>query len=279
MTQSAISHQIKTLEDYLGQPLFIRVRRKVTLSDAGRDLLATTDDCLDRLDTGFKRLEQYRKPNQLIVHASAAFASRWLLSRLDEFRRDHPEADVWLYTTEDKPDLDLSEVHLAIVYGSGLWPELSKTRLLEDLLVPLCSPQHPILTHPTVTPELLATQGLLHGELRENWATWFSRHGLPEINPTSGPNFSSPALLLQAAEQNQGIALGSLVLAADALQAGRLVCPLPLAIESSQDYFAVTRLTGLQSPLLQRFSDWLYQTADEFAQQRLATLRAAYEVR
>ena len=261
MTQSAISHQIKTLETYLDQPLFIRVNRKVLLSDAGRDLLATTEECLNLLDHGFRRLEQFRKPNQFILHTSSAFAANWLLARLGEYRQRNGDQDIWLYTTDDKPDLDLAEVHLAIVCGGGNWPGLQKTLLLEDCLLPLCSPDHPVMKLQDTQARDLLDHGLLHGEQRENWNDWFSAQGIDDADLTAGANFSDPALLLQAAAQGQGIALGSLVLAADLIDSGRLVSPCERAIPASDGYYLVSRYDGLESPLARPFADWLQSEA------------------
>jgi LysR family glycine cleavage system transcriptional activator len=278
MTQSAISHQVKTLENYLDQPLFIRVNRKVLLADAGKDLLATTEECMNLLDDGFRRLEQFKKPNQLILHTSSAFASRWLLPRLGEYRRHNPDADVWLYTTDDKADLDLTEVHLAILYGSGHWPELSTTPILDDLLVPLCAPDHPIMQQQAVQAADLLNHDLLHGELRENWNDWFAALGAASIDLTSGPNFSDSALLLQAAEQGQGIALGSLLLAAQSLAAGKLVSPLHRGIGTRSQYYLASRYEGLQSPLRQLFSSWLLEQVRDFNDNQYLHLKSRYQI-
>jgi LysR family glycine cleavage system transcriptional activator len=277
MTQSAISHQVKTLEDHLGQPLFIRVNRKVLLADAGKDLLATTEECLGLLDDGLRRLEQFKKPNQLIVHSSSAFASRWLLPRLGEYRRHNAKADVWLYTTDEKPDLELAEVHLAILYGSGHWPGLSTTPILDDLLVPLCAPDHAIMRHRRVQAADLLNHHLLHGELRENWNDWFAAIGIDDIDLASGPNFSDSALLIQAAEQGQGIALGSLLLAAAALSEGKLVSPLRRGIVTRSHYYLASRHGRLQSPLLQAFSDWLIEQVRTFNDNEYRALKAHYQ--
>ncbi|KGN28735.1 hypothetical protein N798_17520, partial [Knoellia flava TL1] len=105
LTQSAISQQIRSLETYLEQPLFLRQGRSVTLTDAGADLLGTTQAMLLQLATGIRRLDQYRKPNQLIVNTSPAFARHWLVPRLQAFHERHPEVDLWLYTSDEAPDM------------------------------------------------------------------------------------------------------------------------------------------------------------------------------
>ena len=114
LTQSAISQQVRSLEDLLEQPLFFRQGRTVALTDAGWDLLATTQAMLQQLAAGIRRLDQYRKPDQLIVNTTPAFSRHWLLPRLKAFRERHPQADLWLYTSEAAPDMAKQTVDVAI---------------------------------------------------------------------------------------------------------------------------------------------------------------------
>ena len=264
MTQSAVSHQIKTLEEYLQQPLFIRVNRKVKLTDAGKELLSITDQCLQMLGKGLQRLEHFKKPNQLILHTDSGFASNWLVARLCNFRKLNPDIDLWLYTTDMEPDLELDEVHFAILYGSGNWPGLSSTLLLADSILPLCSPSHPIMSLARIEPGDLADYDLLHGEQDENWHSWFSNQGMTSANPVAGPNFSNSTHLLQTAAAGHGIALASVVLAADLIKSGQLVCPVNLGLNSKQGYHLATREDGLKSKNMAPFQDWLNQTVVDF---------------
>lgn len=114
LTQSAISQQIRSLEELLGQPLFHRQGRSVTLTDAGQDLLETTQSVLLQLAMGIQRLEQYRKPNQLVLNTSTTLARHWLLPRLGAFHRAHPEVDLWLFTSDEEPDMAEQTIDLAL---------------------------------------------------------------------------------------------------------------------------------------------------------------------
>lgn len=105
LTQSAISQQIRSLEAFLEQPLFFRTGRSVTLTDAGHDLFSTAQVMLQQLAVGIRRLDQYRKPNQLIVNTTPAFARHWLTPRLGEFNQRHPQIDLWLFTSFEPPDM------------------------------------------------------------------------------------------------------------------------------------------------------------------------------
>ena len=262
MTQSAVSHQIRMLEEHLGQPLFNRLHRNAVLTDAGRDLEITLRDCFDRLELGLKRLEQYRKPNQLILYTRAAFAQRWLLPRLPRLKARHPELDLWLFSTDAPVDMARGEIHLAILPqgASDIRRETQGTEtrtLFGDLLMPACTPALAQRPKPLRQPSGLLTRPLLHDERREDWARWFAAQGSRMTVPAQGYNFGDSGALLQAAVEGLGVALGSLVLAAADLEAGRLVTPLPFAIPADQDWCVSVNAEAAAKPKTRHFLQWL----------------------
>jgi LysR family glycine cleavage system transcriptional activator len=262
MTQSAVSHQIRMLEEHLGQPLFNRLHRNAVLTDAGRDLEITLRDCFDRLELGLKRLEQYRKPNQLILYTRPAFAQRWLLPRLAALRARHPELDLWLFSTDQPVDLARGEIHLAILPRPSS-PSRGETNGIEtrplfgDWLTPVCAPAVARRPKPLRQPADLLTRPLLHDERREDWTRWFAAQGSRATLPAQGYNFGDSGALLQAAQEGLGVALGSLVLAAADLEAGSLVTPLPAAIPADQDWCVSVNAEAAAKPKIQRFLQWL----------------------
>jgi LysR family glycine cleavage system transcriptional activator len=266
MTQSAVSHQIRMLEAQLDQPLFNRLHRNAVLTDAGRDLEITLRDCFDRLALGLKRLEQYRKPNQLILYTSPAFAQRWLLPRLPRLKAMHPEIDVWLFSTDQPVDLARGEIHLAILPlsppdGRGDARGRETRRLFADWLMPLASPVLAQRPRRLRQPGDLLTKPLLHDERREDWSRWFAAQGAAVTVPAQGYNFGDSGALLQAAAEGLGVALGSLVLAAGDLEAGRLTAPLPFAIPADQDWSVTLTEAAAGKPKIQHFLQWLEQEA------------------
>lgn len=266
MTQSAVSHQIRMLEEHLGQPLFNRLHRNAVLTDAGRDLEVTLRDCFDRLELGLKRLEQYRKPNQLILYTRGPFAQRWLLPRLPRLKARHPELDLWLFSTDAPVDLARGEIHLAILpqaaAGHGRETQGIETRtLFGDLLMPVCAPALAQKPKPLRQPADLLTRPLLHDERREDWTRWFAAQGSRAAVPAQGYNFGDSGALLQAAVEGLGVALGSLLLAAGDLEAGRLVTPLPFAIPADQDWCVTVNAEAAAKPNIQRFLKWLDEEA------------------
>ncbi len=257
LTQSAISHQVKALEDSLGQSLFNRINRRVVMTDAGFELYGLVHEVLDRLETGVARLDTYKKPGSLIVSTSHAFATCWLVPRLAAFRAFAPDIEPWLYATDELVEFSTDEVDFAIREGEGDWPGLHSELLFRETLAPLCHPGLATGRPPLKTPGDLAHHVLLHDERREDWQLWLALVGATAVDPLSGLNFSDSGLALQAANLAQGVALGRSVLAAQDVAAGRLVKPFPLAIKSARAYYLVGPEDSFAVPMVRRFRDWL----------------------
>ncbi|PJI50323.1 MAG: LysR family transcriptional regulator [Pseudomonas sp.] len=217
LTQSAISQQIRSLESFVEQPLFYRSGRKVALTDAGADLLSTTQSMLQQLAVGIRRLDQYRKPNQLVVNTTPAFARHWLVPRLGDFHARHPQIDLWLLTTDETPEMASQTIDIAVRDDLTAQAECRFRVLLEDRLYPAC--------HPSLLRQPEPAHTTLHGEREMDWAHWQVQGGADVGQRSEGLNFSDPGLLLDAACQGLGIALVSQLLAGDARDNG-LLTPL-----------------------------------------------------
>ena len=217
LTQSAISQQIRSLESFVEQPLFYRSGRKVALTDAGFDLLSTTQSLLQQLAVGIRRLDQYRKPNQLVVNTTPAFARHWLVPRLGDFHARHPQIDLWLLTTSETPDMATQTIDIAVRDDLTAQAECRFRVLLEDRLYPAC--------HPRLLDQPQTARTTLHGEREMDWAHWQLQGGADIGQRSAGLNFSDPGLLLDAASQGLGIALVSQLLAGDARKSN-LLTPL-----------------------------------------------------
>lgn len=250
LTQSAISQQIRSLEGYLEQPLFYRSGRSVSLTDAGFDLLSTTQSLLQQLAVGIRRLEQYRKPNQLVLNTTPAFARHWLLPRLGDFQRRHPEIDLWLFTTDEAPDMANQTVDLAVRDDIGAQAECSFRVLLQDRLYPAC--------HPDLLGLPVERRSTLHGEREMDWSHWAVEAGVDVGQQGRGLNFSDPGLLLDAACQGLGIALVSQLLAQQA-RADGLLQPLTGQSVRGPNWAWLIHRDSEHSPLTRSFCDWLEQ--------------------
>ena len=248
LTQSAISQQIRTLEAYLEQPLFFRSGRSVSLTDAGHDLLSTTQALLQQLAVGIRRLGQYQKPNQLVLNTTPTFARHWLLPRLGDFRRRHPEVDLWIFSTDEVPDMTTQTIDLAVRDDISSQAECSFKVLHADRLYPAC---HPHVLE--VAPEQRTT---LHGEREMDWSHWAVEAGIDVGQRDQGLNFSDPGLLLDAACAGLGIALVSQLLSQTA-RVGGLLAPLVEDTIRGPNWALLTHRDSENNPLARSFVQWL----------------------
>lgn len=252
ITQSAVSHQIRTLETHLRQPLFSRANRGVVLTDAGRDLQKTAEAALETIRQGMRRLEAYTKPGSVILHMPPALGTLWFLPRLASFRSRHPEVDPWLYTTQTEFDLTEAEVDITVTQRQETAGRTIRSPFFRDRRVPLTS------------PELARRHGgsldaapLLHDESTQDWQKWFQLAGLSRADFVTGPNFSDSAMMLEAAARGLGVCLGSIILAGPMIAEGRLVALGDIALEEEQPYFIVTTDRNLQRSAVRSLWDWL----------------------
>ncbi|WP_099063025.1 LysR substrate-binding domain-containing protein [Serratia sp. BW106] len=248
LTQSAISQQIRSLEAFLEQPLFFRSGRSVSLTDAGHDLYSTAQVMLQQLAVGIRRLDQYRKPNQLIVNTTPAFARHWLVPHLKSFNRLHPDIDLWLFTSFDPPDMVTETVDLAIRDDLSAQAECSFQILHQDRLYPACHPDQLKLDAEHRTT--------LHGEREMDWSHWAVQGGVNLGQSSHGLNFSDPGLLLDAACDGLGIALVSQLLAQQALAKGVLQ-PLTEQSVRGPNWAWLVHHGSESSPHTRQFCEWL----------------------
>lgn len=250
LTQSAISQQIRSLEELLGQPLFHRQGRSVALTDAGQDLLETTQSVLLQLAMGIQRLEQYRKPNQLVLNTSSAIARHWLLPRLGEFHRLHPDIDLWLFTSDEEPDMAEQTVDIALRWDLAPQAECRHQHLLADRLLPVATA--------TVLSRPAEERTTLHGERALDWHHWTLRGGEDLHLQTRGLNFSDPGLLLEAASAGLGVALVSELLSRPARQQGQLL-PLSAHRVRGPQWDLLVHQDSEGMPECRAFCHWLGQ--------------------
>ncbi|WP_443694212.1 LysR substrate-binding domain-containing protein [Pseudomonas sp.] len=248
LTQSAISQQIRSLETYLEQPLFFRNGRSVSLTDAGYDLLSTTQALLQQLAVGIRRLGQYHKPNQLVLNTTPTFARHWLLPRLGDFRRQHPEVDLWIYSTDEVPEMTTQTIDLAVRDDISSQSECSFKVLYADRLYPAC--------HPSLLAVPSDQRTTLHGEREMDWSHWAVEAGIDVGQKDHGLNFSDPGLLLDAACAGLGIALVSQLLSRQSRASG-LLQPLVEETIRGPSWALLTHRDSENSPLVRSFIEWL----------------------
>ncbi len=266
VTQAAVSHQIKALETALGVQLFRRFNRRLMLTDAGQAYLPPLREALDGIAAATERLRAAEETGALKVSVLPSFAAKWLLPRLSRFRERHPEFDVQVSANSALVDFARDQVDIAIRYGFGRYPDHEVEFFMGDRIFPVCSPRLLAEGPPLQEPRDLRHHTLLHdadalATESESWRVWLEAAGVADVDASRGPGFSDSSMLLQAAIDGQGVALGRSALAALDLEAGRLVQPFGPSIPSNLNYFIVTPQGGGERPKARLFHDWLLEEA------------------
>ncbi len=260
VTQAAVSHQIKALEDFLGIPLFIRRNRKLLLTDEGQNYWPKIRDIFENLTAATEQLRTQVAGGPITVSVIPTFATEWLIPRLSRFNETYPEIEVRLKASDAIVDFLQEDVDLAIYYESGSYPGLHSVTLLNERLTPLCSPSLLEGDIPLSSPEDLKHHNLLHDFNTNDWRRWLRLAGVKGIELNRGPVFSHSSMVQQAAVFGQGIAMGHLVLSQAEVKAGRLVQPFELMMESDLSYDLVCPIESAQRPKIKAFIDWLVET-------------------
>lgn len=277
VTQAAVSHQIKSIEDFLGVALFHRLGRGqgLTLTDAGREYLPIVTAALDSIRASTDAIRRVRPKRVLNISTLDSLGSRWLLPRLSRFRRECGSTDVRLTAAdmEDEP-LRRGTAEIELRYGAGSWPDLVVEPFMTETIFPVCSPE--LLRGPNALrdPSDLRHHTLLHDVARTGWQDWLATVGVPDIEGDRGPGFNHSNLVIQAAELGEGVALGRSPLVIDALISGSLVRPFAKTMASPYAYYVVTTPRWAVDPVVRAFRDWVMHEG-ELTQQQLDRLLTA----
>lgn len=255
LTHGAVSHQIKNLEAQLAVQLIARHGRGIVLTPSGAAFAGKLSAALAQLESAVAEVRPAAAAGPLRITALPSFAARWLLPRLPQFRALHPEIEVHLHTTTALADFGRDGVDLAIRYGQGVWPGATARKLMDEQIIPVCSPQF----KPATLADILA--GPLLRDTHVSWANWFAHMGMQVPEPKNTFVYTDSGLLVQAAVAGQGIALARAVLAHDDLAAGNLVRLPGAALPAEHAYYAVFAAGAPLSPHAQAFLTWLEQLA------------------
>jgi LysR family glycine cleavage system transcriptional activator len=263
VTQAAVSHQIRELEEQLAVKLFHRTGRAVRLTASGEILKKAVDGAFEEIAQAMNQLKP-TKPS-LRVTSSPSFASKWLVPRLDRFLEQVPDVDVFIDIQSRISELSNRGHHVAIIFGSDHFPSYHVDRLGDEYVVPVCSPVLVKGIKRQRNPKDLLRHTLLdvdwhsQGATWPNWETWLDAADLKNLPHGRIVRFVHSALAIQAAIDGQGIALGDSTLIADDLAAGRLIKPFDLVLQGPPEcaYFLIGR-RGLEKDAIEtRFRDWL----------------------
>ena len=263
LTQSAVSRQIKALEDALGLRLFHRLHRAIDVTAEGQRLFDSVTRGLDDVSACLAALGANTKAPQITVSASVAFAWFWLMPRLERFGALQPDVDLRVLATDQPVLPGTGEVDVAVLFGAGQWEGLQARLLFGERVYPVCSPAY-LRAHPALhRPEDLMDQTLLHLEYGKpsfggvDWRTWLVRQGVNGQPVRRGLRFNSYPMVLQAAEAGHGVALGWSYVTDPLLAEGRLVCPVDRTLETRDGYYLCTSNNARKSQGISAFMDWI----------------------
>ena len=260
VTQTAISHQIRRLEEELGIRLFVRQNRALALTPEARDYLPGVRAAFNDLRLATDRLLRKDDGHALTVSTLASLAAKWLLPRLSAFQEAHPGIDVRITTSTGLVDFRTGDVDAAIRYGRGHWAGIRAEWLMADELFPVCSPALLTGDKPLHCPQDLAHHTLLHtsGGYDDDWRLWLTAAGLPsDISRHPGASFDLIFLTVQAAIDGHGVAMGRTSYVADDIAKGRLVVPFKIALPADAGFYLVSPEAKADPPKLRAFRQWL----------------------
>lgn len=263
VTPSAISHQLRALEDTLGVALFRRANRRLILTEAGQVLLPGLTDGFDRLGDAVAALSAFQRRGVLTVSMLSTFAVRWFIPRLTRFQKLHTDIEVRVSTTMRTVDFAREGIDAAIRYGHGDWPCVRSDRLIDEDIVPVCAPALLEGDPPLSTPKDLKHHTLLTSDARpDEWAVWFGGVGLAGLQPARRIAFDATHFALDAALGGAGVAITARELVTDDLQRGRLVTPFTQAHRHTMGYYLVCPLDRADEPTMTTLRHWLLDEAD-----------------
>ena len=258
LTQSAISHQVKALEEFLGVSLFRRNGQGVVLTPRGSSYVADVSSILDRLSTSTERLTGVAKSGTLKVCASPGFASRWLMPRMSRLASAHPDIAVEIATTSDPLQFPDDDTDILIQYGQAAADGFRVEPFLSSSRVPVCSPRL-LEEGPAIrTPDDLSKVTLLRDLVGDDWAAWFgsAKTSMPDV--AGGPRFAHCELTLRAAEEGQGVALGYTALIGREIADGKLVRLFDLETTPRVIYSLTCPEAWANHPRIAAFRNWIF---------------------
>lgn len=263
ITQSAVSQQVRQLEDFLGQRLFDRLPRRLQLTPEGAIFANSVRESLTMIGRACLRLRDPNVPTSLRVDVFPSFGARWFSARVSQFINAHPDVKLTILASKDESASGRAGIDVAVRWGrqddeSGRYNSLGAQPIL-----PVCSPEY-FATHSEIaTFADIVSHRRLQTLERNHWPAWFEAAGLSQTGEENGPYFSDATMMLEACVDGQGIGLATFFLVERDLSSGRLVCPVNLAIEIGEGFHFMVAGHDNERPASLMFRQWLTEAATE----------------
>lgn len=272
VTQAAISHQVRTLEEYLGATLFDRSYQRLALTEAGRSFLPSLTQAFDLVAKGYQDLTCESRQLKLNIKAPSSFSVQWLMPKLAQYQAMHPNIAINLSAQDNDFDFFPQAFDVEIRYlfeadvtdTAGTQGGAQKTLLFKEQIFPVCSPTLLKAGETLISAADFARHSLLHINFYpEDWQMWFTHIGLEDAISDTGHRFDQSVLTLEAAVQGLGIAMGRTPIVDQKLASGQLIAPFKERLQSSGGYWLIVKADIQSRPHVQQFRQWLVQRIDD----------------
>lgn len=262
VTQAAVSHQIKLLEEFLGVPLFYRRNRLLELTDVGLQYFEDIQPLLEQVVVATDRAKQSQTRQVLTISVPQTFGIQWLVPRLNDFHRKYPDVEVRIKGVDQDEGKLGKEIDVAIYYGLGHWENLDAVRLADARIIMLAS-QDFINEHAIKQPEDLIGLPLLHSTTHNKWKKMKEHLDIDGLDAESGSVFSHSFMVLQAATHQQGIAIANSIIAQNEIESGHLVELFDTELYDEKSFYVVYPPQMAKVEKIQHFVQWIIAEMNE----------------
>lgn len=257
LTPSAISHQLKILENTLGFALTERVGRGIRITYQGERYARDIHQLLASILEAGQRFDGQQVSGRLCISSPPGFSTYWLCLHIGAFQELYPQVELHLVSPQAPGDIGDQRADVFISYGIGDWPNQHVEQIVKLRYFPVCSPRLANALGGLKSPKELGRWTLLHLFNHSDWRVWLAAANAPEINVHSGILFSDAHFVQSACIAGQGIAMGDNLVSGEALARGLLIQPFELELESTSGYYLVVDQLKAERPAVQAFSEWV----------------------
>lgn len=257
VTQAAVSHQIKNLEEWLATPLFLRLNRTIKLTREGEAYAAALTAAFEMIADATDAIVKNRNAEAINIATFDSIAANWLAPRIKKFQARFPTMAIRIMTHNAYSDFADGDVDVEIRYGPGDWPNFHVVKVADEEIFPVCSPKLIGRRKRPLKVSDLIEYSLIHDEMVMEWADWIAAAGGSPAGAEKGLHYNHSHIVTQAAVAGEGMALGRSLLVADDLEAGRLVAPFAFKMPSKYAYYLVRPKELAESAWAKSFEEWL----------------------
>ncbi|WP_420549547.1 LysR substrate-binding domain-containing protein [Curvivirga sp.] len=258
LTQSAVSRQVQSLEEFLKTPLFKRIKKRLHLTEEGIAFAESASDILDKLEAESLKLISRELDEQVLnLGTFPTFGSRWLIPRLPDFNQQNPDLQLNFTTSVTAFDFAHQNIDIAIQHGDGNWPNVHAEELIREDIVAVCAPSL-IEGKDEITSQSVLDHSMLRLKTRPYaWTEWLEAHNIPQPHKSIGPQFETFGYMIRAALAGLGVAIIPPMFVEEELRDNRLIAPFGNPIQSQRGYYLVTSQKKKDLEKVHRFSSWI----------------------